>query len=218
MSSQSQPPNSRPKERVIVYIDGFNLYFGLKSGGLKKHLWLDVHGLSQALLKPHQTLVEVKYFSARISQNPRDPNRHLRQTTYLEALATLPDTSLHFGHYLAKTVECKRCHASWTKQEEKMTDVNIAVEMLTDSFQDRFDTAIVVSGDSDLAGPVMKIRKLSPTKRILAAFPPKSVSERLKREASAWLHIGADKIRQNQLPDPVKRPGAVDLHKPSKWK
>lgn len=218
MSSESQPQKTQKKERVIVYIDGFNLYFGLKSKGLKKQLWLDVRALSKALLKPYQKLVEVKYFSARVSQSPRDPQRHLRQNSYLEALASLPDTTLHFGHYLAKPVDCKSCGASWTKQEEKMTDVNIAVEMLTDSFQDSFDTAIIISGDSDLAGPVMKIRKLAPKKRILVAFPPKRVSERLKREASATIHIGVDKIRQNQLPDPVIRKGAVDLHKPAKWR
>jgi len=38
--------------RVITYIDGFNLYFGLKSQGWERFLWLDVQALSRNLLKP----------------------------------------------------------------------------------------------------------------------------------------------------------------------
>lgn len=41
-----------------------------------------------------------------------------------------------------------------TSYEEKMTDVNIAVELLGDAQDDAFDTAIIISGDSDLTPPV----------------------------------------------------------------
>jgi hypothetical protein len=40
-------------ERVIAYIDGFNLYFGLKSTGWKKFYWLNLQSMVQNLLKPH---------------------------------------------------------------------------------------------------------------------------------------------------------------------
>ena len=32
-------------ERVIAYVDGFNLYFGLKSKGWQRYYWLDVPAL-----------------------------------------------------------------------------------------------------------------------------------------------------------------------------
>ena len=38
-------------ERVIVYIDGFNLYFGLKSKGWKRYYWLNLQKLAIKLLK-----------------------------------------------------------------------------------------------------------------------------------------------------------------------
>jgi uncharacterized LabA/DUF88 family protein len=103
------------------------------------------------------------------------------------------------------------------KQEEKMTDVNIAIELLVDAQQDNFDTALLVSADSDLTGPVVKVRTLFPKKRVLVAFPPDRVSERLKREASAWTNIGKDAIRGNQLPNPVVKAGGVELWKPVEW-
>ena len=39
-----------------------------------------------------------------------------------------------------------------------MTDVNIATAMLTDAYRDRFDTALLVSADSDLVPPVRAAR------------------------------------------------------------
>ncbi|MCW2120450.1 NYN domain-containing protein [Flavobacterium sp. 7A] len=58
------------KERVIVYIDGFNLYFGMLEAGFDYCKWLDVIQLSKNLLQPNQELVEVKYFTSRVSNNP----------------------------------------------------------------------------------------------------------------------------------------------------
>jgi len=52
--------------RVCVYVDGFNLYFGLKSKGWRRHYWLDLATLSSALLKPSQQLKTVHYFTSRI--------------------------------------------------------------------------------------------------------------------------------------------------------
>lgn len=44
-------------KRVIAYIDGFNLYFGLKSKNWKKYYWLNVHGMAESLLQSDQELV-----------------------------------------------------------------------------------------------------------------------------------------------------------------
>jgi hypothetical protein len=210
----SPPPSP---ERVVVYIDGFNLYFGLKSKGWKRFYWLDVHALSQGLLKPNQQLMAVKYFTSRVSASPSDPDQARRQGIYLEALSTLADTSIYFGHYLSKSVRCHSCGAQWAKHDEKMTDVNIATELLVDAFQDRYDTALLVSADSDLVGPIIKVRSLFPAKRIVAVFPPDRVSERLRREANSAFNLGRSNIAQSQLQDPVKKPDGFLLQRPSTW-
>ena len=98
-----------------------------------------------------------------------------------------------------------------------MNDVNIAMELLVDAQLDKFDTAMLISADSDLTGPVLKVRNLFPKKRVVIAFPPDRVSERLKREANAWIRIGEASIRQNQLPDPVVKAGGINLSKPVEW-
>jgi hypothetical protein len=73
-------------ERVIAYIDGFNLYFGMKSKGWKRFYWLDLPELVRQLLKTDQQLVDAKYFTSRISASLSDPDKSKRQNIYLDAL------------------------------------------------------------------------------------------------------------------------------------
>jgi len=205
-------------QRVSAYFDGFNLFFGLKSKGWKQFYWLDVHAVARALLLPHQALVGVKYFTSRVSSAHGDPKQARRQAIYLEALATLPATSLYFGHYLSKAVRCHACGAGWQKHDEKMTDVNIATELLVDAFEDRFDTALLVTADSDLAGPITRMRQLFPAKRVVVVFPPDRASKRLEQLATATLHLGRGVLAGAQLPDPVVKPDGFALERPVNWK
>jgi hypothetical protein len=55
--------------------------------------------------------------------------------------------------------------------EEKRTDVNIAVYMLDDAYQDVCDQFVLITGDSDLV-PVIKTIKLRfPAKKVLVYIP-----------------------------------------------
>ncbi len=204
--------------RVLVYVDGFNLYFGLRSKGWKKHYWLDLRALALALLKPGQTLVGVHYFTSRIRANGCNVTDMQRQTTYLEALGTLSDLRTHIGHYLEKPRQCRQCGAQWMDYEEKMTDVNIAVQLLADAFEDRFDTALLVSGDSDLTTPVSQVCARFPRKRIVIALPPKRRSHQLIQAASGHFIINETAFRHSQLPVQVQRADGFILHRPATWR
>lgn len=204
--------------RVIAYVDGFNLYFGLKTKGFKKYYWLDLPALTSALLKPEQQLLHTHYFTARIRLKGNNHADMQRQTTYLEALATRPDLSIHYGHYLQKPRQCHKCGAQWTDYEEKMTDVNIATQLLSDAFDDAFDIALLVSADSDLTTPVTRLRERFPNKRIVVALPPGRQSAELTRAAHAYFYIGEDKLRRSQLPPEVARPDGFILQRPAHWK
>jgi hypothetical protein len=85
-------------ERRIFYIDGFNLYFGLKDKGWRKYYWLNLQDRCSRLTRPNQELIKVRYFTARISGPDND--KRLRQKAYLQALETLPLVEIHYGHYL----------------------------------------------------------------------------------------------------------------------
>ena len=218
----NQPAN----QRVIAYIDGFNLYFGLRDSQFRRFYWLDVSVLASKLLKPNQILQSTKYFTARIAgPKGNDTSRHAqqltekrkRQTVYLDALSTRNNLTIFEGNYLAKKRKCRKCNAHWTIHEEKMTDVNIATELLVDAFQDKFDTALLISADSDLVSPVRSICELFPNKRVVVAFPPKRQSAQLKKVASSCFTIGRSKLVKSQLPQNITLSNGHILNRPTSW-
>jgi uncharacterized LabA/DUF88 family protein len=203
--------------RVVAYVDGFNLYFGLRDRAWRKYYWLDLVALSTNLLKSGQVLVGVHYFTTRIRNNGRNSPDIQRQTTYIEALGTLPALTIHLGHYLEKSRKCLRCGNTWKDFEEKMTDVNIAIQLMADAFDERFDTALLVSADSDLVTPVRQVRSRFPGRRIIVAQPPGRHSSELTKAATGYFTVGEDKLRQSQLPSTVTRADGFVLHRPAYW-
>lgn len=205
-------------QRVIAYIDGFNLYFGLRSKKWRKYYWLNLYALATALLKPDQKLQSVHYFTSRIRANGSNTLDMQRQTTYLEALGTLSNVQTHFGHYLEKSRQCRQCGAQWMDYEEKMTDVNIAVQLLSDAYEDQFDTVLLVSGDSDLTTPVKQVRARFPGKKIIIALPPNRRSQELIKAANGYFSINETALRNAQLPAQVQRADGFMLQRPAHWK
>lgn len=202
--------------RVVAYVDGFNLFFGLRTARLKRFYWLDVQALATNLLKPGQALVGTHYFTSRIRDDGTNDGDRKRQATYIDALK-IRGIAIHEGHYLIKTRTCRQCGSQWTDYEEKETDVNIATQLLVDAFDDVYDVALVLSGDSDLTTPIRRVRERFGAKRVIVAFPPRRNSAELRRHASGFLTIGEDKIRVSQLPDVVVTPEGFELHRPDHW-
>ena len=205
-------------QRVSVYVDGFNLYYGLRARGWRRYYWLNLNLMAERLLRAGQMLVGVRYFTAEIVPQPGELGARTRQDTYLKALSTLPNLSIHYGRFLPRQASCRYCGATWIRYEEKMTDVNIAVELLGDAQDDAFDTAIVVSGDGDLSGPVRAVRRRYPNKRVIVAFPPRRHSVDLHSAATASFTIGRDVFRDSQFPDRVVKPNGYALTRPASWR
>ena len=203
------------KEKVIVYIDGFNLYFGLKEKKWRKYYWLNLKKLSKGLLNKGQFLVCTKYFTSRIKY---PPDKVKRQGTYIEALETLSSFKIFYGQYQSHKKECRKCGNIEEIANEKMTDVNIAVEMLKDAYQNKFDTAILVSADSDLSAPIITISDLFPEKKVIVAFPPTRFSFMLNQIAYHSFTIGRRKFEQSVLPGKVTKKDGYILKRPTNWK
>ncbi|MDE0497872.1 MAG: NYN domain-containing protein [Acidimicrobiaceae bacterium] len=201
-------------DRLVAYVDGFNLYYGLRDARLHSSRRLDLHGVCTSLLKSSQRLELVRYFTTRVRG---DPAAVRRQSVYIDALLARGGLEIDFGHFLSSNTQCRSCGAVTRKREEKKTDVNIAVRLLEDAYSDRFDVAMVISGDSDLVPPVESVRNRFPDKRVLVAGPPERWSAQLSQAANAALRISPLTIRSNRLPDPVVTPSGTQLWAPRGW-
>ena len=144
----------------FIYIDGFNLYYGAIHKG--PHKWLNLQRYFE-MLRQGDSIQQIHYFTALVN----GPTR-LDQEVYLRALATLPLVNVVMGKFKAKQITCtvSACTLAtsrlFTTQEEKRTDVNIAINMLNDAYQDRCDRFVIVSGDSDLVPALNMVTDLFP--------------------------------------------------------
>lgn len=86
--------------RTSVYIDGFNLYYGCLKGA--PYRWLDLSALCRRLLRDDSELVAIKYFTAKVSARAGNPHQAQRQQAYIRALETIPNLSVHYGHFITR--------------------------------------------------------------------------------------------------------------------
>jgi uncharacterized LabA/DUF88 family protein len=201
------------KQRVIVYIDGFNLYFGMTSK-YKNVKWLDLISLSKSLLKPYQELVEVKYFTAMIK---KDPLKVKRQSNYIDVLRNSGVTII-LGKYLSKPKRCFKCNYKWKSNEEKMTDVNISVSLIVDAMNNKYDKAILISGDSDLAPPIKAVHESFKNKSVIVFFPPNRLNKVIERVARSSFVIGRKNLMDNQFENKITLANDFEIEKPDEWK
>lgn len=203
-------------KRIIVYVDGFNFYFGLKSKSWRKFYWLDLVKFFESFVKPHQNLEKVLYFSAR----PHDKDKADRQDLLFSANKLNPRFGLHLGKYLKKTLTCRRCGASHIHYEEKETDVRIATTIVRDVVLDKCDISIIVSADSDLVPAIELIREFNPLHKVFVYFPPNRFSFDLNSKADGIVklenHIA--KFQDAILPNNITLANGYEVKKPSSWK
>ncbi len=209
-----------PRPRTNVYVDGFNLYYGAVRGtGFK---WLNLRLLCERLL-PQNEVVEIRYFTALVTATPHDPAKPQRQQTFIRALETLPGLTVHYGSFLTNRVWMPRAqrrpgqrrNVEVVKTEEKGSDVNLASMLLADGFRDRFETAVVLSNDSDLVPIEIVTQELGLPVGLLN--PHQRFSVELSRVATFKKRIRAGVLRDSQFPDIVVDADGREIHKPREW-
>ncbi len=192
---------------TFVYIDGLNLYYGALRNrpGLK---WLNPLAMLERII-PGQRITHIRYFSAPVMRNPADPDAPARQAVYFRALRTIPSLSIHEGRMAVRTKTGVVLPRSSPPQvatlevfEEKRTDVNIASHLLMDAFENRYDTAVIVSNDSDLTTPIeMAVNRLGKTVVTVNPYRAARQSSELRHAASRAIpQINASVLRASQFP------------------
>ena len=214
-------------ERVNIYVDGFNFYYGLKNmrytdNEWQKFYWLNYVSFFEQFIGENQILQKVIYFAA---PPPVDVDVKNRQKSLFKANKLLnPDRfELVMGRFYKKTLKCKICNAKYIAYEEKQTDVNIAIRLLRDSLLDNVDTLVLVSADSDLVPPLKSIKELYPNKKIRVYFPPSNISVAIEKfmksnkSTMVWLENNKHRFSYSIMPDTVTV-GEKSVTIPEKWK
>lgn len=205
---------------TIVYIDGFNLYYRALKGTPYK--WLNLRQMCELLL-PNHNVVAIKYYTAKVSSRPNDPDQPVRQQILLRALLTIPYLEIIYGSFLTSTVTMPLSNPlpdgprfiKVIKTEEKGSDVNLATHIVHDGHMGRYQTAVIISSDSDLAEPLRIVRH-ELGKEVGIINPSKHPSRELNQYATFVKKIRESVLGACQFPDELTDADGT-FRKPDGW-
>ena len=187
--------------KVSVYIDGFNLYHAIAALEDQRLKWVNFKALAESFLRPGEKLERVAYFTAVLKWDKQKQDRHVNFIAAQRALRV----DVIESHFRKLDRHCRQMDRYCRRDEEKQTDVSIALEAFADAMLDRYDRAILITADSDQVPLVRAIRAHFPTKHVTLAVPPGRGEG--ARELGSVVHdrtpIHANRLRGCLLPQNV---------------
>lgn len=209
--------------RITFLIDGFNVYHSVcdaldKNPGTKLK-WLDYTALCQRLITDvihlhGGTLIKVYYFTALARHRGSDVV--LRHNDFIRALKS-KGVEVIEGNFKRKYPRCGHCHKKYASHEEKESDVNIALQLMRSFMSDECDTAILMTGDTDLVTAVKSVKQLFPLKKVGIAFPFNRHNGHYDAVAHFTFKLTVNSYKNNQFPDPLILPDGTSIAKPISW-
>ncbi|MCJ7448688.1 MAG: NYN domain-containing protein [Bacteroidales bacterium] len=220
-------------KNTIVYIDGYNLYYGLRrfaSGENPiKCKWLDIHKLCSLLLPSHN-IIRIKYFTSRTSDTPDDPHQADRQNLYLSALKADNTIEIYYGKFLPRyrvgyeVIEVSDHQAkisgptrikTW---EEKGSDVNLALHVLKDAYDHECNFPVIITNDSDQVNTLRLVRSspLSLPAGVINPQPWHGSGSELRSLSTFYKELRKNVLLRSQFPDKINTDIGW-IHRPEGW-
>lgn len=150
------------RRRVMIFIDGSNLYHVLRQNIDKQDL--DYKKFAEKLCGDRE-LIRTYYYNIR-QQSPDNPGLASSQDRFLNALYETDYLEVKLGIWKQRG----------NTMVEKGVDVMIASDLIAHAYEDHYDTAILVSGDADFY-PALQVVKDTGKQVEVAAFDSNLSSE-----------------------------------------
>jgi uncharacterized LabA/DUF88 family protein len=200
--------------KVIVFIDGFNLYHAIDANPkYHKYKWLDLKKLANLYITKNEKVVDIYYFTALAMWNPVKVRKH---KLFIRA-NELSGVRVIYGEFKKRDKYCKNCHKRYQTFEEKQTDVNIAIQLFKLSIENKYDKAIIISGDSDLLPSIDAVRKTFPNKQIGVIIPIGRRAEALKQACDFYMKMKEKHLSSAMFDQKIKINDKDFLVCPPEW-
>jgi len=170
-------------ERVMIFIDGSNMYHSLRHFYRKTNI--DIGKFCQKILNKRR-LVRIYYYNAKVGQK-EEPERFKDQKKFFAGVEAIPYTELRLGRLV---------YNNWpgTPPYEKGVDIQLATDMITHSFKNNYDVAVLVAGDSDFVGALQAVKDNGKNVEV-ALFGKERTSMQLRNVADKVVTIDGRLLR-----------------------
>ena len=145
---------SQKIKKVAIYIDGSNLYYKLKDLDIKNITYFHYGNLSQYLAGENRMIVAKRYYIGSVRAKGGDKKAIRMQENQVRLFNHLRSKSEGFNVKLGYLMKSDGVY------HEKGVDVKIAVDLLVGAYENMYDTAILISSDTDLIPAIQKIKHL----------------------------------------------------------
>jgi len=142
------------KKRISIYVDGANFVYGIKTiNNRYNDFMFDFEKLAREISKGNE-LVKVNYYNASLKRK-LNITKWERQQNLFNRLRKLK---------IFEVILCKRQKRLNKFDEEfysiKGDDIHLAIDMIMDATKNKYDKAVLISGDGDFAPLVRAIKIL----------------------------------------------------------
>ena len=161
-------------ERVMIFIDGSNLYHSLKKNFNTSKINFEKFCTH---LAGKGDLITINYYTAPVHQKD-DPQAYQSQQKFLANLAKVKRLKISFGRLEKRENNHK---------VEKGVDVKLVVDLMKNAFEKKFDKAILVSNDADFVPAVEEVQMLG--KKVTNVAFPKTKSFHLNKTCDETILI-----------------------------
>ena len=213
-------------KKVNFYIDGFNLYHSAFkyhkvvvdnqtiTAGWPELRWQNLYSLMEQFVNPKtEEIGSVFYFTANPSWIKSKSEKH---QNYISALL-IAGVSVIQGKFKEKEKRCQaQCRQTYISHEEKESDVNIAINLLSDILLSKCDIAYLVSGDSDIVPAIKKAKQLVPSCRIGLIIPPYQKGLDLRNNVDFYKKITRKHLKKSLFPKEITI-GTTKIIAPEGW-
>jgi hypothetical protein len=201
------------RRRAAMYVDGFNLYHALDELDRDYLKWLDLKQLAKVIAPRSEVVRRVVWCTA---FRPGGRAKLARHQAYYDALKARGVTCMT-GHFVTYADGCNACGHTWPVSTEKQSDVNLALSVLDDAHEDRFDVCYLVTTDGDHAATARFLKERFPQKKLVIVAPPgRRQNKALLEWADAQVTLEFDQLMCALLPAAINGPDGAIL-RPSSY-
>lgn len=134
--------------KLEIFVDGSNFNLALQEDGIGYAV--DLNLLATRLSREYH-FAKLRYYTSPLP-DVRSP-AYRRQQKFFDELRRSRRIELVLGRH-----EPRWDHGGRRYHVEKETDVNLAVDMVTGAYEDRFDVAMLVAGDTDYVRAIRAVQ------------------------------------------------------------